>query len=149
MRARSAGRSSGAGPARAAPPRPGTCGAAPPRPASSGTLSREIGDVPTNVGVGTTLWNDVVVVGDQGLLGPDSVTWRVVGHPASVVGGMRSLIIQTLHPLAMAGGADFSDYPPRPLSRPPRTARYIAPPTFGPTEQALEAAPRLRRLHQH
>ena len=49
-------------------------------------------------------------VREQGLFGANSVTWRVVGHQASIVGGLRSLIIQSLHPLAMAGVADFSDY---------------------------------------
>ena len=42
---------------------------------------------------------------DRGLLGPDSVAWRVIGHPVALVGGLRSLIVQSLHPLAMAGVA--------------------------------------------
>jgi uncharacterized protein (DUF2236 family) len=87
-------------------------------------------------------------VRDQGLFGPESVTWRVVGHQASLVGGLRSLIIQSLHPLAMAGVADFSDYRRRPLQRLQRTARYVAATTFGTTEQAHEAAALVRRIHK-
>jgi uncharacterized protein (DUF2236 family) len=87
-------------------------------------------------------------VRDQGLFGPESVTWRVVGHQASLVGGLRSLIIQSLHPLAMAGVADFSDYRRRPLLRLQRTARYVAATTFGTTEQAHEAAAMVRRIHK-
>jgi uncharacterized protein (DUF2236 family) len=87
-------------------------------------------------------------VRDQGLFGPQSVTWRVVGHQASLVGGLRSLIIQSLHPLAMAGVADFSDYRRRPLQRLQRTARYVAATTFGTTEQAHEAAAMVRRVHK-
>jgi uncharacterized protein (DUF2236 family) len=76
------------------------------------------------------------------------VTWRVVGHRASLVGGLRSLIIQSLHPLAMAGVADFSDYRSRPLKRLQRTSRYVAATTFGTTEQAHEAAALVRRMHK-
>ena len=85
---------------------------------------------------------------EQGLFRPDSVTWRVVGHQASLVGGLRSLIIQSLHPLAMAGVADFSDYRSRPLKRLQGTAAYVAATTFGTTEQAREAAARVRRIHK-
>ncbi len=88
-------------------------------------------------------------VREQGLFGPESVTWRVVGHQASLVGGLRSLIIQSLHPLAMAGVADFSDYRRRPLHRLQRTAAYVAATTFGTTTQAREAAQRVRRIHKH
>src|SRR5689334_8221522 len=87
-------------------------------------------------------------VRDQGLFGPESVTWRVVGHQSSLVGGLRSLIIQSLHPLAMAGVADFSDYRRRPLQRLQRTARYVAATTFGTTEQARDAAEKVRRIHK-
>jgi len=87
-------------------------------------------------------------VRDQGLFGPDSVTWRVVGHQASIVGGLRSLIIQSLHPLAMAGVADFSDYRRRPLVRLQRTSAYVAATTFGTTDQAHDAAARVRRIHK-
>jgi uncharacterized protein (DUF2236 family) len=87
-------------------------------------------------------------VRDQGLFGPESVTWRVVGHQASLVGGLRSLIIQSLHPLAMAGVAEFSDYRSRPLKRLQRTSRYVAATTFGTTEQAHEAAALVRRIHK-
>jgi uncharacterized protein (DUF2236 family) len=92
--------------------------------------------------------NRCSAVRDQGLFGPESVTWRVVGHQASIVGGLRSLVIQSLHPLAMAGVADFSDYRARPLLRLQRTARYVATTTFGTTEQANEAAAMVRRIHK-
>jgi uncharacterized protein (DUF2236 family) len=72
----------------------------------------------------------------------------VVGHQASLIGGLRSLIIQSLHPLAMAGVADFSDYRTRPLRRLQRTSRYVAATTFGTTEQAHEAAELVRRMHR-
>src|SRR5215213_5295543 len=62
---------------------------------------------------------------DVGLFGPDSVTWRVHGTPAMIIGGMRALFLQTLHPLAMAGVADHSDYRHDPLGRLHRTGDFV------------------------
>ena len=84
---------------------------------------------------------------ERGLLGPDSVTWRVVGHPVALVGGLRSLIVQSLHPLAMAGVAQHSDYRRRPLGRLRRTAHYVAATAFGDLETAEKAAARVRKVH--
>ncbi|HVE67155.1 MAG TPA: oxygenase MpaB family protein [Solirubrobacteraceae bacterium] len=85
---------------------------------------------------------------DQGLFGPESVAWRVIGHPESLVGGMRALIIQSLHPLAMAGVAQHSDYRNRALDRLRRTAYYVTATTFGDTETAYAAAARVKRIHR-
>ncbi len=84
---------------------------------------------------------------DEGLFGPRSIAWRVIGHPVALVGGLRSLLIQSLHPLAMAGVANHSDYKRRPIARLRGTASYVAATTFGSTEQALAAAARVRRIH--
>ena len=85
---------------------------------------------------------------EEGILGPDSVAWRVVGHPVSIVGGLRSLIVQSLHPLAMAGVAQHSDYRRRPLDRLRRTSHYVAATTFGDRATAEAAAARVRRIHR-
>ncbi len=85
----------------------------------------------------------------MGLFAPDSVTWRVHGSPAvTLVGGLRSLVIQALHPLAMAGVAQHSDYRERPLKRLQRTAEYVAVTTFGTTEEAERAAAIVRHVHR-
>ena len=55
----------------------------------------------------TELSQWVTDVGDDGLFGPDSVAWRVHGELATLIGGLRALMLQTLHPLAMAGVADY------------------------------------------
>jgi uncharacterized protein (DUF2236 family) len=86
---------------------------------------------------------------DQGLLGPQSITWRVLGHPMSLVGGMRALMIQALHPLAMAGVAQHSDYERRGLDRLRRTAYYVTATAFGDTATAHAAAERVRKVHRH
>jgi uncharacterized protein (DUF2236 family) len=85
----------------------------------------------------------------MGLFARDSVTWRVHGNPAfTLVGGLRSLIIQSLDPLAMAGVAQHSDYRERPLKRLQRTAEYVAVTTFGTTEEAERAAAIVRHVHR-
>jgi uncharacterized protein (DUF2236 family) len=85
---------------------------------------------------------------DPGLLGPQSITWRVLGHPMSLVGGMRALMIQALHPLAMAGVAQHSDYERRGLDRLRRTAYYVTATAFGDTATAHAAVARVRRVHR-
>ena len=88
------------------------------------------------------------VMSDDGILGPESVAWRVIGHPVSIVGGLRSLIVQSLHPLAMAGVAQHSDYRRRPLDRLKRTSHYVAATTFGDRATAEAAAARVKRVHR-
>jgi uncharacterized protein (DUF2236 family) len=83
----------------------------------------------------------------DGCLGPDSVAWRVVGHPGALVGGLRALMCQALHPLAMAGVAQHSDYRNRSLDRLRRTSYYVAATVFGDRATAEEAAARVRRIH--
>lgn len=85
----------------------------------------------------------------SGLFGPGSVTWQVHGSPAvTLVGGLRSLIVQSLHPLAMAGVAQHSDYRARPLKRLQRTAEFVAVTTFGTREEAERAAAIVRHVHR-
>lgn len=84
---------------------------------------------------------------DAGLFGPESVSWRVHADPAALVGGVRALLLQALHPEAMAGVARYSDYREDPWGRLLRTAEYIAVTTFGTTEEAEHAAAVVRRVH--
>ncbi|HEY6634681.1 MAG TPA: oxygenase MpaB family protein, partial [Acidimicrobiia bacterium] len=48
--------------------------------------------------------------GDPGLLGPESVSWRLLADPAAFVGGLRGLLIQAAHPEVVAGVGDHSRY---------------------------------------
>ncbi|HEY8215841.1 MAG TPA: oxygenase MpaB family protein [Acidimicrobiia bacterium] len=86
--------------------------------------------------------------GDPGWFGPDSVAWRVHADLATVVGGLRALLYQTLHPLAMAGVAQHSDYRHDPWGRLHRTAEFVAATTFGTSEEAMRAVERVRRVHE-
>ena len=91
----------------------------------------------------------VTIDGDPGWFGPDSVSWRVHADLATVVGGLRALLYQTLHPLAMAGVAQHSDYRHDPWGRLHRTADYIAATTYGTCGEAERAVARVRGVHQH
>jgi uncharacterized protein (DUF2236 family) len=90
----------------------------------------------------------VATYGDPGWFGPDSVAWRVHADLATVVGGLRALLYQTLHPLAMAGVAQHSDYRHDPWGRLHRTAEFIAATTFGTSAEAMRAIERVRRVHE-
>ncbi len=85
---------------------------------------------------------------DLGLYGPDSVVWRVHGDSAMLIGGLRSLLLQTLHPLAMAGVAEHSDYKHDPWGRLNRTGRFVGATTFGSTATAEKAIAVVRRVHE-
>jgi uncharacterized protein (DUF2236 family) len=84
---------------------------------------------------------------DPGLLGPESVAWTVLSHPFSLVGGVRSLLIQAMHPHAMAGVAQHSNYKTRQLDRLRRTSYYVIATAFGDTQTAHKAAGRVRKMH--
>src|SRR2546423_9050895 len=78
--------------------------------------------------------------GDPGLFGPDSVTWRVhADAPGMLMGGFASLMLQSLHPLAMAGVDQHSDFRGDPIGRLNRTVAYVLATSFGSTA-AAEAA---------
>ena len=87
--------------------------------------------------------------GDDGFFGPASVTWRMSADLASPVAGLRSLLMQALHPLAMAGVDQHSGWRRDPVGRLAATMAYLATVTFGDRAAAMQAAARVRRIHDH
>lgn len=85
---------------------------------------------------------------DVGLFGPRSVTWRIHADPSMLVGGMRALLIQALHPLAMAGVEHHSDYRADPWGRLRRTTEYVLTVTFGTSAEADAIGAVVRRVHE-
>ena len=85
--------------------------------------------------------------GDPGLLGPDSVSWRVVGDVAAFVGGIRALLIQTAHPEVVAGVEQHSSYRTDPLGRLTRTSFYVTSTTYGALPEVEEAVAMVRAVH--
>src|SRR5277367_3408178 len=103
-----------------------------------GTLRRRIRDevMQTVQGGDLQLERYREPLGDQGLYGPDSVAWRVHAHAAGMLaGGFAALMLQSLHPLAMAGVDQHSDYRTDPVGRLNRTARFVTMTTFGPSRE--------------
>jgi uncharacterized protein (DUF2236 family) len=85
---------------------------------------------------------------DPGLFGPDSVTWKVHGDASMLIGGLRALLLQTMHPLAMAGIADHSQYRTDPFGRLQRTGSYVGTVTFGSVAEVDAAIAAVRRGHE-
>jgi uncharacterized protein (DUF2236 family) len=84
-----------------------------------------------------------------GFFGPDSVTWRVHSDPSFSVGGLRALLLQALHPVAMDGVARFSGgFREEPWPRLVRTAAYVDTLTFGTRTDAMRAVARVRGIHR-
>jgi uncharacterized protein (DUF2236 family) len=86
--------------------------------------------------------------GDPGLFGPDSVVWQVhADFTAMMVGGLSSLIVQSLHPRALAAVWDHSDFRHKLKERLGRTAYFVAATTYGSEAMALNAIRRVNTIH--
>ena len=86
---------------------------------------------------------------DDGLFGPRSVVWRVHRDRSFPLAAIRSLMLQALHPLAMAGVAQHSNWRADPFGRLAATSGYVLVTTYGETSTAHEAASRVRSIHRH
>ncbi|WP_433693882.1 oxygenase MpaB family protein [Paraburkholderia phenoliruptrix] len=86
--------------------------------------------------------------GDPGLFGPDSVCWKVHADFTSMMtGGISALLLQALHPLALAGVWDHSTFRTDILGRLRRTATFIAGTTYGSRNDALALIQRVKLIH--
>jgi uncharacterized protein (DUF2236 family) len=80
--------------------------------------------------------------------GEDRPIRRVHADASMFVGGLRALLLQSLHPLAMAGVAEHSDYRGDPWGRLQRTSTFLAVTTYGTAADAQRAVDRVRGIHQ-
>src|SRR5471030_861408 len=86
--------------------------------------------------------------GDPGLFGPDAICWKVHADFTSMMtGGVSALLLQALHPIALAGVWDHSTFRTDILGRLRRTATFIAGTTYGNQHDALALIERVRRIH--
>jgi uncharacterized protein (DUF2236 family) len=85
---------------------------------------------------------------DVGLFGPDSAVWQVHGCIATLIGGIRALLMQAAHPAALTGVAEHSAYDTDPLGRLERTTRWLTITSFGSTEAIEIEARRVREMHK-
>jgi len=86
--------------------------------------------------------------GDPGLFGPDSISWQVHGDFSSMlIGGISALMLQALHPLALAGVWDHSNFRQDMLGRLRRTSQFISGTTFGARKDADWLIEKVRTIH--
>ncbi len=93
------------------------------------------------------LANTLDHAGDTGLFGPESVSWPLMADIATLVGGIRALLIQAAHPEVVAGVGDHSRYREDPLGRLSRTSSYVTATTFGAMPEVETAVETVRRIH--
>jgi uncharacterized protein (DUF2236 family) len=86
---------------------------------------------------------------DEGYFGPASVTWRIAADLSAIVAGLRALLLQALHPLAMAGVDQHSNWRQDPVGRLAATSAYLATIAYGDRAAADRAAAQVRKIHQH
>jgi uncharacterized protein (DUF2236 family) len=98
---------------------------------------------------GTPQWVlDLADGDDEGYFGPGSAVWAVHGDLATLVGGIRALLMQALHPAAVTGVDEHSTYRVDPLARLAGTNRWLTTTTFGSRAAADREAARVRGMHR-
>lgn len=99
---------------------------------------------------GVPPWLDVVAAGNgTGLYLPTDAPWVVHADLATLVGGVRALLMQALHPGSLAGVRSHSRYKDDPLGRLSGTIRWLTITTFGSHEAVANEAARVNRMHDH
>ncbi len=81
--------------------------------------------------------------------GEDRPIRRVHADASMFVGGLRALLLQSLHPLAMAGVAEHSDYRGDPWGRLQRTSTFLAETTYGRADDARRAVEKVKHIHRY
>ena len=79
---------------------------------------------------------------------PDSPIARVHGDASMFVGGIRAIMLQSLHPAAMQGVADHSGYQGDMWGRLAQVSTYLAMTTFGTERDALQVIRAVQRAHE-
>ena len=95
-------------------------------------------------------WVKLIAHGEGvGLFGPGSAVWQVHGTVATLVGGIRALLLQAAHPAALTGVSQHSRYETDPLGRLAGTSRWLTITTFGSIEAIANEAARVNAMHDH
>jgi uncharacterized protein (DUF2236 family) len=93
-------------------------------------------------------WLGVVAAGEgHGLYLPTDAPWVVHADMATLVGGVRALLMQALHPGSLAGVRGHSRFKSDPLGRLAGTIRWLTITTFGSHEAVQGEAARVNRMH--
>lgn len=120
------------------------------RQATAGRVARGFRRIVSGDADGRPDWVEALEQGDDaGLFGPGSAPWAVHGHLATLVGGVRALLLQTLHPGALAGVRQHSRYEDDALGRLAGTTRWLVTLTFGDSRAVDRESARVRGRHAH
>lgn len=112
-------------------------------------LRIELKNTFTGTGAEPPAWTGQLEDGDDaGYFAPGSAVWSVHSSMTPTVGGIRALLLQALHPGAMAGVYAHSNFREDPLGRLANTIRWIFTVTYGSTDAAGSASAWVRRLHE-
>ena len=84
---------------------------------------------------------------DPGLLGPDSLSWRLHEEQWLITAGARAFLLQAAHPKVAQGALDYSSFAEDPFGRVSRTIQGMAVLIFGTTNEANAMARHINRLH--
>lgn len=104
----------------------------------------------TNTEDGVPPWMNLVAEGETGgLFLPSDAPWVVHGDVATLVGGIRALLMQALHPGSLTGVEQHSRYEQDPLGRLAGTTRWLTILTFGSHEAIAKESGRVNRMHDH
>jgi uncharacterized protein (DUF2236 family) len=97
---------------------------------------------------GNPPWLDAVASGEgRGLYLPEDAPWVVHADLGTLVGGVRALLMQALHPGSLAGVRTHSRYKDDPLGRLAGTIRWLTITTFASHEALAAEASRVNRMH--
>ncbi len=88
------------------------------------------------------------MAGDPGVFGPRSVTWQMHSDPMMWIAGVRALYLQALHPRAVRGVFQNSDFRRDAWGRLMRTAHFVGTLSYGTTDAAEQAGATVRRIHR-
>lgn len=112
-------------------------------------LSRKFRKLLSGAHDGVPPWLDAVAGGeDAGLFLPTDAPWVVHRDFSTLVGGIRALLLQAMHPGALAGVAQHSRYEADPLGRLSGTIRWLTVTTFGSNSAVMQEASRVNRMHE-
>ena len=111
-------------------------------------LSRRFRRLLSGAADGIPPWLEAVAEGDEaGFFLPTDAPWIVHRDFATLVGGIRALLLQALHPGALGGVAQHSRYEEDPLGRLSGTIRWLTVTTFGSVSAVKNEASRVNRMH--
>ena len=113
------------------------------------SLSRRFRKLLSGAADGIPPWLEVVAKGDEpGFYLPTDAPWVVHGNFSTLVGGVRALLMQALHPGSLTGVSEHSRYEQDPLGRLSGTIRWLTVTTFGSIEAINGEAGRVNRMHK-